>query len=298
MQLDWIDDILAVIDTGSLARAADQRLLTQPAFTRRVRGIETRLGLQLFDRSRKPVTILPGVMAMEPELRELSARLRRLEHDLKISVESGGRGVAFACQHAITATISPWIVKLLTSAQDQPVRVRSGNRDACLMQLLSGDADFAVAYDWTGGGNLALPDAFGTRALGTDQLVPVAAPSLMAALEQTEIPAITYPSDVFLGRVASHAIHPRLPDGTVLLPKAETALTLAACEYALDGIGVAWLPLSLVRPHLEAARLLRVPGLPAEELSVVMIRLAGRSSRQEETVWRLLGDAPDCPGLS
>ncbi|NVK16385.1 MAG: LysR family transcriptional regulator, partial [Rhodobacteraceae bacterium] len=142
------------------------------------------------------------------------------------------------------------------------------------------------------------PDAFGTRALGTDQLVPVAAPSLMAALEQTEIPAITYPSDVFLGRVASHAIHPRLPDGTVLLPKAETALTLAACEYALDGIGVAWLPLSLVRPHLETARLLRVPGLPAEELSVVMIRLAGRSSRQEEAVWRLLGDAPDCPGLS
>ena len=37
MRLEWIEDILAVLDTGSLARAAEKRLLTQSAFTRRVR---------------------------------------------------------------------------------------------------------------------------------------------------------------------------------------------------------------------------------------------------------------------
>ncbi|MGB0438874.1 MAG: LysR family transcriptional regulator, partial [Paracoccaceae bacterium] len=78
MRLDWIDDILAVLDHGSLARAAETRRLTQSAFTRRVRIIEDSIGTPLFDRRRKPVTLMPGVQALAPELRDLSARLHSL----------------------------------------------------------------------------------------------------------------------------------------------------------------------------------------------------------------------------
>ena len=83
MQLDWIDDILAVIDTGSLAAAAERRLLTQPAFTRRVRGIEERIGAALFDRSRKPVAVLPGVLALEPELSPAVQLHPRRDYELR-----------------------------------------------------------------------------------------------------------------------------------------------------------------------------------------------------------------------
>jgi DNA-binding transcriptional LysR family regulator len=34
MRLEWLEDILAVMETGSFIRAAEQRLLTQPAFSR------------------------------------------------------------------------------------------------------------------------------------------------------------------------------------------------------------------------------------------------------------------------
>ena len=92
MQLDWIDDILAVIDAGSLAQAAERRFLTQSAFTRRVRVIEEKIGITLVDRSRKPVAIMPGVQALDPELRDLSVRLRRLKHDLLASADDGVGG--------------------------------------------------------------------------------------------------------------------------------------------------------------------------------------------------------------
>ncbi len=39
MRLEWIEDILCVIDTGSFTQAAQKRHLTQPAFTRRIHGI-------------------------------------------------------------------------------------------------------------------------------------------------------------------------------------------------------------------------------------------------------------------
>ena len=82
-----------------------------------------------------------------------------------------------------------------------------------------------------------LPQGFDTVSLGIDRLVPVCTPALLDRGESVSIPVIAYPSDVFLGRIFQQHIAPRLPTSTVLAPKAETALTLAACEYALGGIG-------------------------------------------------------------
>ena len=53
MQQDWIEDLLAVLDAGSLTAAAEQRFLTQSAFTRRMRAMEEALGTQLLDRTTK-----------------------------------------------------------------------------------------------------------------------------------------------------------------------------------------------------------------------------------------------------
>lgn len=291
MQLDWIDDILAVIETGSLTRAAERRFLTQSAFTRKIRTIEERIGSSLVDRTSKPVTVLPGVRALEPELRELSGRLRRLQHDLKLSAQAGGNDVTFACQHAITTTISPWVVKQLTRTLDLSVRVRSGNLDNCLMLLLSGEADFAITFERPDDPGAMMPQAFDARLMGDDVLVPVASPELLAQLQGGELPVIAYPPDVFLGRIVTQCILPALPDTILLSPKAETALTLAACEYALDGIGVAWLPLTLVQKHLEKGQLSRIPDLPEQLLNIMLIRLSSQKSGKHGRVWDHLIDA-------
>ena len=304
MQLDWIDDILAVIDTGSLAQAAERRFLTQSAFTRRVRTIEEKLGTRLFDRSRKPVVALPGVRALEPELREMSARLRRLQLNLRVSDSQAGAAFTLVCQHAITATISPWVVRELTARGEASVRVRSGNRDECLMMVLSGEVEFAMAYEAPDERRQTLVRGLEAQALGADLLVPVAAPEL-AAQEFTgpkrtgtngHLPFIGYPPDVFLGRVFGQYIVPRLAETTVLSLKAETALTLAACEYVLSGIGVAWLPLTLVARHLAAGRLVRLEGLPEQELNITLTRLAGGQHAHHDALWRDLAAHPDFPG--
>lgn len=81
----------------------------------------------------------------------------------------------------------------------------------------------------------------------------------------------------------------------MLAPKAETALTLAACEYALGGIGVAWLPMTLVALHLAGGRLHCVSGLPEQSLRIVMIRLAGASHARKDKTWQMLKTHPDFP---
>ncbi len=51
MNLSWLDDFLALAASGNFSRAAEERHMTQPAFSRRIRALEEWLGAELFDRS-------------------------------------------------------------------------------------------------------------------------------------------------------------------------------------------------------------------------------------------------------
>lgn len=289
MRLEWIDDLLAVLDSGSLARAAERRFLTQSAFTRRVKVIEDSIGVTMFDRRRKPVKLLPAVATLEPELRDLSVRLHRLKQDLRLSESQGGRKVAIACQHALTATVSPGMVSKLAAAGEAAVRVRSANQDECLMLLLSGEADFAILYEVPDNRVPLIPRAFESVTIGADKLIPVCAPAMQALTRKSEVPAITYPPDVFFGQVFNRSISPRLPEGVTMVSRAETALTLAMLQFALSEIGIAWLPQSLVRDYLTRRNLVRVDKeLPAQKLTIKLIRLSDEPGERSDRIWQLL----------
>lgn len=289
MRLEWIDDILAVLDCGSLAQAAEKRGITQSAFTRRVRTIEDSIGTTLFDRRRKPVTLMPGVQTLEPEMRELSARLHKLGHMLKTTSSRRGKPLTFVCQHALTTTISPRIVRAVTRDGELSVRVHSGNQDDCLMQLLSKEVDLAIMYALPQEPETEISRAFETVDLGEDCLIPVCAPSLRDKASCAAIPIIAYPADVFLGQVFTQMIGPRLPIGAATLPIAETALTLAMMQLALSEIGIAWLPLSLVSRSLSRGDLVRLDDmLPAQTLDIKMVRLRATQTERRETIWQHL----------
>ena len=289
MRLEWIDDILAVLDCGSLAQAAEKRGLTQSAFSRRARTIESSIGTTLFDRRRKPVTLMPGIQTLEPELRELSARLHKLGHMLKTTSSRKGKPLTFVCQHALTTTISPRIVRAATRNGELSVRVHSGNQDDCLMQLLSKDVDLAIMYALPQEPETEMSRAFETIDIGEDCLIPVCAPSLRDRASCAAIPIIAYPANVFLGQVFTQMISTRLPIGTGTMPIAETALTLAMLQLALSEIGVAWLPFSLVAQSLSQGDLVRIDDtLPAQTLDIKMVRLRATQTERSESIWQYL----------
>jgi DNA-binding transcriptional LysR family regulator len=285
MRLEWLDDILAVADAGSLARAAEMRHVSQSALTRRLRVIEAALGVPLFERRRKPLAPLPGIVPHLPAMRSLAAQLRQLRDGL--AQGSGLRGLTLACQHALTTTHSPALVAALTEGQSRPVRVRSENREDCLLRLLAGEADLALVYDVPEIAPLALGRAFARVSLGAERLIPVAAAGLRPG---ADLPYIGYPGDVFLGQVMDRALLPRIGPDVRLRRCAETALTLAAHEYARRGIGVAWLPEAMARADLAAGILVGMaPGLPAIDMAIWMLRLEGQAEGWEGDWQRLAG---------
>jgi len=57
MELKWLEDFVSLARTGSFSRSAEERHVTQSAFSRRIQALEIWLGVSLIDRSTYPTTL-------------------------------------------------------------------------------------------------------------------------------------------------------------------------------------------------------------------------------------------------
>jgi DNA-binding transcriptional LysR family regulator len=151
MDIQDARSFIAVVEAGSVSRAARELHLTQPAVTRRVQRLEQAIGAQLIDRSKRPFALTDiGQAAVE--------RCRRLvsTHDELKSIAQAGALPTRECRigvaHALTelALIEPIdemrqafpavVVRLYTGwSRDLVERVRSGALDAAVVLLPDGE---------------------------------------------------------------------------------------------------------------------------------------------------------------
>lgn len=293
MRLEWLEDVLAVIETGSFNAAARRRNVTQPAFSRRIQAIEDYVGTALFDRERKPVGLRPTVLAHQDDIRRLVMQMKDLVFELRREGREAHNRIIIASQHAITATRVPSIVETLSERLDVSIRLRSANRDECLALLMTRQADLVVSY-LSATEAAAEPGAFLDRAiLGAEDLVPVVATGraewLRASLEKGDLPIVAYPGDVFLGRLFNEDILPRIPNVRFVHRRVETALTLAALKFVVQGAGVAWIPESIAQDAIAEGDLCPLRELlPTAGLSIAALRLSGAHSDAEDILWAQL----------
>ncbi|MEL6607712.1 MAG: LysR family transcriptional regulator [Pseudomonadota bacterium] len=277
MRLEWLEDILAVVDSGSFSDAADQRGLTQSAFSRRIRMIEDSVGVELFDRSRKPVQLSPATAAQETRLRDLASELRTLTNDLRSQQASAQRHIAIVAQHAIATSHAPRVVRDLVDSGGLSVRLRSANLDECYAMLLTHGAFIALAYRTDTDPPMARSDMFTVLDLGVEHLIPVAAPDFPA----TGRDCVAYPKDAYLGQICERELLP----GLGATKRAETSLTTAALELARAGVGFAWVPASLAEAHIHGRTLKRLVGLPQLTLRLTATRLTQDATPAEAVAW-------------
>lgn len=292
MRLDWLDDILAVLNEGSLSAAAASRHLTQPAFSRRIKAIEDHLGIALVDRSTKPVQPTPSLVDQQHRLRELSAGLRELIVELRQQDKHARHRVVVASQHAITTAIAPAIVGRLAVLKDLTISLRSQNRDECHGLLITRQAELMLVYRGEDETPASDQDYLEETTIGEDAFIPVFAAdrveSLMTRVAAGDLPLIAYPGDVFFGVMSRSELLPEL-GGVERRIVAETALTPAALQLALAGIGLAWVPRSLAAADLARGGLQDLSDrFPSARLLVAASRLIGRKSDVEQQVWKVV----------
>ena len=129
--------------------------------------------------------------------------------------------------------------------------------------------------------------------LYSDKFIPVAAKSHVASLlpdgqSQTSLNIIGYPESVFFGQILNAHVFPKLlRDNHLLTTICETALVPAVMQMAIAGVGVAWLPRSIVTKLDHNNVLVDLSNqLPVYEIDIIATRLKTRRSAFAELVWQ------------
>lgn len=301
MELSWLDDFLALVDSGNFSRAADARHLTQPAFSRRIRALEDWVGTPLFDRAGQPVALTEAGRRFRPFADETARRLLQGREEARLAAQSEAATLRFAATHALSLTFFPqWLRALESRARLGAITLSSDSLDACERIMLAGQAQFLLchAHAQSAAAGRLEADAFRSVVVGSDRLVPVTAPDpqgqprhTLPGSEAAPLPHLSYSRESGMGRILE-SVRAAAPVPAVLDTVFTSHLAAVLRTLARDGRGVAWLPESLIAEDLGRGTL--VPAGDSSWSVPVQIRLVrprARQSKAAETFWTLAVEA-------
>lgn len=261
MKLLWIEDFLALADTGSFSRAAATRYITQPAFSRRIQSLEEWLGVDLVDRRSQPMRLTDSARRHIPEFRALQREMNQLRSRMQ-SEQSGAARLTVVTQHSLTVTLLPALLGRFSQNRAPRVEfnVRSENHDECVTLFMRGDADLLLCMEEPDDPLCRMIPAERRLPVGEETLVPLSAPGRNARPIHAPQPGkplklLAFPLNSYLGRIMYKRCFNALFQTCQVEIAHESIFLAGVKEMLLAGLGMAWLPRSLVERELASGAL-------------------------------------------
>jgi LysR family transcriptional regulator, hypochlorite-specific transcription factor HypT len=239
MELQWIDDFLALCHTRNFTRAAEARCTTQSAFSRRIQRMEEWLGAPLFNREARPLILTPAG-------EEFYARAQRLKEeifDARRAVLSASsvfkKSLRVYTTNTLAATmLSAWVVE--NKLENYSVIVAS--IAGCVEAVRRKHADMALIPQFAG---QEAPLGLDAQEIGEDRLALVSAPGRERAawLDGDKLfgPIMVYTPGTSYGAQIAAMLNAH---GVVIAdpPICESASAEALLAQVKAGLGSAWIP--------------------------------------------------------
>ncbi|NIJ43005.1 DNA-binding transcriptional LysR family regulator [Parvibaculum indicum] len=286
MNIDWLDDFLVLVEVGGFARAAEQRAVTQPTFSRRIQALEEWVGATLVDRSTHTMKLTAAGESFKVVAEQTVRRLQLGREEARAIAKISSETLRFASTHALSLTFFPtWLRRL---EKDEPtsvtVELTADHMVACERLMIEGRAQFLLGHHHEAATTRFGKDFRSVR-LGEDTLLPVISPELAKQVVPEKAPQLSFSAESGMGRIlsAAWAASGRTPRTK---PVFSSHLASVLTAMARDGRGVAWTALSLVSDDIEAGTLLRA-GPPDQDIPIEirLWRPAARQSPAAEALW-------------
>ena len=270
MDLRWLDDVLILLEEKNMTRAAARRNITQPDFSRRIRGFENWLGIAILQRGTNKIEISPALFSNEKEIRALVLRLQDLRSKIA-DFNPASSTVSIAAQHApVFSTFPDMALRANHVFPSLKFRLQADNMRNCVTMFLRGDTHMLLCYESKNAGPLPFDASIRRGLWGIDYLVPVVGGRLRYAVKDSgEIapatPAIVYPDNSYFGEVLNVGERLFGTRNHSKDPVCETAFSSGMKELTLKDIGVSWLPYSMVHRELETGDLISLANTYGQE---------------------------------
>jgi LysR family transcriptional regulator, hypochlorite-specific transcription factor HypT len=304
MDLNWLEDFLALAEHKTFARAAEARHVTQPAFSRRIQSLEEWMGTRLFVRSPQGTSLTSAGAFLRAHAEDLTRNIYRLRQETLDVAGREASGISIAATHALSFVFFPgWIRSHPQCGTLGPLNLISDTLEACEQIMARGDADFMLCHCHRDAMPRLEASQFTSVVIGRDVLLPLCAP-LGDGTPQWPLPGnpsspsrlLSYRPQSGLGRIVAAVLERNWP--TLSLQKTLTAqLAATLLTMAREGDGIAWLPQTLAQDDIAAGRLVDPGhGSYSIEVEIRLFRASRRQAPTAEAFWESVAGSANLSG--
>lgn len=255
MDLNWLRDFECLARTLSFTRAASERNITQSAFSRRIKALESWVGSPLVNRATYPVQLTEAGEHLLPIAMAAMSHLSEARQSIRDADRGDNRFVRISVLHTISVNyLASRIEDLQPHMPDLRTRVVSDSLSTCCELLVEGAVDILLCYYHHTVSPMIDETSFQRKDLIIDRLLPVAAAEAahanswdLDARGGSPIPYLAYEPSSFLGLVVDSTVDQKtLNTETIYID----GLVEAIKRRLLAGSGFAWMPETSVSAEL------------------------------------------------
>ena len=267
METKWLEDFVSLAETRSFSRSAQLRHVTQPAFSRRIQALEAWAGTDLVDRSSYPTRLTPAGETLYSQSLEMLQGLQSTRAMLRGHTSAGQDVIEFAVPHTLAFTFFPaWVSSLREKFGPIKSRLIALNVHDAVLRLVEGSCDLLIAYHHDSQPFQLDPDRYEMVSLGQEVLAPFVRANSAGEPEFSlpgrsgqPLPYLGYAPGAYLGRKVDMIL--KQSSTAIHLDRVyETDMAEGLKAMALEGHGIAFLPLSAVKKELRAKKLVSAGG--------------------------------------
>lgn len=284
----WLYDFLALEACRHFSHAAEQRNISQSAFSRRIRSLELALGVELFDRTTSPLQLTEPGKLFHSQTRSL---LQQLESNLSELSGYSLRSLAnikIAAAHSLSLTILPKLIGSLTETNNQFIyNVEAIDVVEAVNTLREGKSDFILSFH----DEELLQTPFAHMKVFESELYPVCAVDKnnqpLFDIYQADAPLLNYTYSSYMGRLVNRCLsqNEAISPQTVFVSSMSELLK----SMVINKHGIAWLPHYSITEELAENKLVCLGesklNIPIE---AYVYRMDTRMNRNAENFWRIL----------
>lgn len=256
--LDSLQLLLQVAESGSLGRAAQRRGLSQPAVSARVLAMERLVGFRVLDRSARGSTLTPSGALLADWARGVLQAAEVLGAGIESLQSDRDARLRVAASQTVAEHLLPgWLVRLAATRPGTAVSLVATNSADVAVRVLTGTADvgFVEGPD--------LPGGLQEQVVARDQLVLVVPPGHPWSRRRAPVDAVDLAATRLVQREPTSGTRTWLERaldglGPLAAPLLELSTSSAVRSAVAAGAGPAVLSDLAVRDDLASGRLVQV----------------------------------------
>ena len=297
MELKWLEDFLALDAAKNFRIAAEQRYVSQPAFSRRIQALEAWVETPLFDRTSQPSQLTKAGKLFRPIAQQIVDLAHAGKNDIQSQILEDKEKMRFSTLSTLAQIFMPtWLKNLLKLIDANQFIVRTDyNSIADYFDALDNNSDdFFICYEdpkykfHTDSGRYA------SLKLDEETLIAVCSPNdegtpgfWLPDGPKQEIPCLHTLSENSPSPIRHHMANKYRDFTFKSVYESSVSPTLRA--MAIEGFGLAWIPSALIEDDLKSGKLVRADE-PKNDIivDINIYRCTEYNEPRVEKFWQIL----------